>query len=107
MRVEGVVAALRGLTVLVGELPLPVGSLVSIGGGARGDAQSSSLGEIVGFTREHAIVMLLRQTSGIRAGDVVVGLEVRQSARVGPGLLGRTIDGMARPIDGMGIVHDV
>lgn len=107
MRVEGVVAALRGLTVMVDELPLPVGSLVSIGAGGSGAGQGCSLGEIVGFTREQAIVMLLGQTGGIRAGDVVTGLEVRQTARVGPGLLGRAVDGMARPLDGLGIVHDV
>lgn len=107
MRVEGVVAALRGLTVMVDELPLPVGSLVSIGTGGAAVGHGCSLGEIVGFTREQAIVMLLGQTGGIRAGDVVAGLEVRQTARVGPGLLGRTVDGMARSIDGLGIVHDV
>ncbi len=104
MRVSGTVAALRGLTLLVDDLPLPVGSLVSVGSddGLRPRTQ----GEIVGFNREHAIVMLLGQTNGIRSGDRVFGEQAAQTAQVGALMLGRVVDGLGRPIDAKGPIHD-
>jgi flagellum-specific ATP synthase len=118
MRVVGTVAGLRGLTVLVDDLPMPVGSLVRIGErvkvgtgipstpGHLDTSTPSCPGEVVGFTREHAIVMLLGQTTGIRVGDRVVGEQSDQTVRVGRELLGRVIDGLGRPIDGKGPVLD-
>src|SRR6185503_11611 len=101
MRIVGTVASLRGLTVLVDELPAPVGSLVSVwSAGARPGDAPLVLGEVVGFTREHAAVMLLGQTTGIRPGDRVACEEVSQTAPVGARLLGRCVDGLGRPIDG-------
>jgi len=64
------------------------------------------LGEVVGFTREHGIVMLLGQTTGIRVGDPVVGEQSAPTVRVGMQLLGRVVDGLARPIDGKGPIRD-
>lgn len=98
-RVVGTVAGLRGLTVLAEDLPLPVGALVSIG-------RERVLGEVVGFSREHAIVMPLGQTAGIMAGDPVVGEQTEQTAPVGERLLGRVIDALGRPMDGLGPVHE-
>jgi flagellum-specific ATP synthase len=106
MRLTGRVSALRGLTVLVEDLPMPVGSLVSIRGEPGAGRRAPVLGEIVGFTREHAIVMLLGQTGGIRAGDPVVGEQAAQTVPVGDRMLGRIIDGLARPIDGLGPIHE-
>lgn len=118
LRVTGRVAALRGLTVLVDDLPLPVGSLVSIGGGpesgravdetvgSESRPPRGTFGEIVGFTREHAIVMPLGQTVGIRVRDRVVGEQSAQTIGVSSALLGRVIDGLGRPIDGLGPVPD-
>ena len=105
MRITGTVAALRGLTLLVDDLPLPVGSLVTVGGGADIEGRGTP-GEVVGFNREHAIVMLLGQTHGIRGGDRVRGEQAAQTAQVGPRLLGRVVDGLGRPIDGKGPIHD-
>src|SRR5690606_17875811 len=129
MGVSGVVVALRGLTLLVEHLPLPVGSLVRVetangqkangkgggGGIARSDLPFANLpfaispgipGEIVGFDAGRAIVMVMGSTEGIRPGDRVVGEQTSQAAPIGPGLLGRIIDGLGRPIDGLGPVHD-
>jgi len=103
--VVGTVAALRGLTVLVDDLPVPIGSLVSIESGASNNGRAS-YAEVVGFTREHAILMLLGQTTGIRPGDRVTCEEVTQTAPVGPRLLGRVVDGLARPIDEKGGIAD-
>jgi flagellum-specific ATP synthase len=110
VRIIGRVAAVRGLVVMVDDLPLPVGSMVRIGpeSGAASGADSGSgrsgplLGEIVAITRQQSVVMVLGQTDGIRAGDPVLGLESSQTGRVGASLLGRVIDGLGRPIDEFG-----
>lgn len=94
----GRVRVVRGLTVLAGEMPAPVGSLVRIGLTNGAAVQ----GEIVGFDREHAVVMVLGATGGILPGAPVELERVHQSAGVGPRLLGRVIDGLGRPIDGLG-----
>ncbi|MDX2130558.1 MAG: FliI/YscN family ATPase [Planctomycetota bacterium] len=108
-RVIGRVGALRGLTVLVDDLPLPAGALVSFssGRGVRRDERGDALrGEVVGFTREHAVVMLLGQAGGLSPGDAVVGEESSPTALAGPRLLGRCVDGLGRPIDGAGPVRE-
>jgi flagellum-specific ATP synthase len=105
MRLTGRVASLRGLTVLVDDLPMPVGSLVSIRTSSPADRRPAIMGEIVGFTREHAIVMLLGQTEGIGAGDPVVGEQAAQTVPVGDRMLGRIIDGLGRPIDALGPIY--
>lgn len=105
MRITGTVAALRGLTLLVHDLPVPAGALVRIEPRS-GAVREPTWGEVVGFTRDHAIVMLLGHTSGIRVGDRVTAEQVAQTAPVGEGLLGRVIDGLGRPIDGKGSVRD-
>lgn len=101
MCVSGRVAAMKGLTVLVDDFPLPAGSLVSI----RGDSEES-LGEVVGFSKEHAIVMLLGRTVGIRVGDRVFGMQTAQTAPAGDRMLGRVVDGLGRPIDDAGPVFE-
>lgn len=104
MQLSGVVAALRGLTILVEELPAPVGTLVRIGAAGRG---RDSFGEIVGFTREHTIVMPLGQTIGISPGDRVQTDLASDTVGVGNRLLGRCVDGLGRPIDSLGPILDL
>lgn len=98
VRATGRVAGLKGMTVLVDDLPLPVGTLVSIGG-ERSDSERA-LGEIVGFSRSQAQVMMLGRMEGIRPGDAAVGEQVSPTIGAGPALIGRVIDGLGRPIDG-------
>lgn len=112
LRIAGLVSALRGLTVLVDDLPVPVGSLVSIRPRVHGAASRFAaaehnvvLGEVIGFTRDHAVVMTLGDTAGIRPGDEVVGEQATQTALVGHSMLGRCVDGLGRPIDGLGPIH--
>ncbi len=102
MELRGSVAALKGLTVLVDELPLAVGSFVRVG---EGDA--SRVGEVVGFEGERAIVMLLGSTAGIRTGETVRGEQSAGTVRAGRGLLGRVVDALGRPIDGKGPITNV
>lgn len=97
VRVTGAVAGLRGLTLLVNDLPVVVGSLVSV----RGADGRTRAGEVVGFDGPRAIVMMLGSTAGVRAGDRVVSEQTAPTVGVGERLLGRVIDGLGRPIDGM------
>lgn len=116
LKITGTVCALRGLTVLVEHFPVPVGALVFVcpaQHARRGDGpprrvppQDVTWGEVVGFTRDHAIVMLFGHTAGIRIGDRVTAEQVAQTAPVGEGLLGRVIDGLGRPIDGKGPIRE-
>ncbi len=101
LRVTGRVAVLRGLTLLVDDLPLPTGTLVRIGA-----SSGDKLGEIVGFDRDRAIVMLLHQSGGIRPRDTVSGDQIAPLAPVGPRLLGRIVDGLGRAIDGKGAIPE-
>lgn len=96
MRVWGSVGALRGLTLLVDELPLSIGSFVTVKSG-----DGDKLGEVVGVDGDRAIVMMLGQTAGIRAGDRVVGERSAAVVPVGRRLLGRVIDALGRPLDGL------
>ena len=98
----GRVRAVRGLTVLAGDLPAPVGSLVRVGLTGCGEVR----GEVVGFDHEHAVVMMLGGTGGIVPGAPVELERVHQAAGVGDRLLGRVIDGLGRPIDGLGPVTE-
>lgn len=94
LKIRGVVASVRGLTILVEGLPMPVGSLVTIGD------RENQFGEIIGVTREHAVVMPLGQSVGVRSGDPVVGVQEHCTGAVGADFLGRVIDGLGRAIDG-------
>jgi flagellum-specific ATP synthase len=57
-------------------------------------------GEVVGFHDKTVLSMPLERLEGIRYGDRVVTWGARPNLRVGPGLLGRVIDGMGTPLDG-------
>ncbi len=98
MGVSGRVATLRGSTLLVRGLPMPVGSVVRVRSSLLGG--EGQLGEIVGLADGHAIVMLMGRGDGVRAGDVVEGLQASASISAGPAMLGRVIDAMGQPLDG-------
>ncbi len=94
MGIRGAVAALRGLTLLVDDLPVVTGALVAVEavGGTR-------VGEVVGFEGGRAVVMLLGQTAGVRAGDAVRLVGPSPQVRVGSAMLGRVVNALGRPID--------
>ena len=59
-------------------------------------------GEIVGFRDRTVLSMPLERPDGIHYGDRIVSRGSRPSVPVGPGLLGRVVDGAGRPLDGKG-----
>lgn len=59
-------------------------------------------GEIVGFRGRNVLSMPLGRPIGIRYGDRIVTRGTQPAIRVGPGLLGRVIDGTGKPLDSHG-----
>ena len=92
--VIGAVHAVRGLSILVDGLALPVGAVVRVAG-----MVPAVRGEIVGFDGPHAVVMLFDHGDGLAPGARVVGEQSAPTVQVGRSLLGRVIDGRGRPID--------
>lgn len=102
LEVIGTVSAVRGLSILVNDLSLPIGSLVRLDRGPIPSRPSHDdvRGEVVGFDGTHSIVMLLGGNTGVAPGMLVVGEQSAQTLEVGQSMLGRVIDGLGRPIDG-------
>ena len=96
--ISGTVDSVRGMTVLVRRLRVPIGSIVRIEGATR--QRESVLGEVIGFSDSRAIVMLLAGSSGTGPGDRVHLERVSDAIMVGDSWLGRVLDGLGRPIDG-------
>ena len=101
IELSGTVAEVRGLSLLVADLPLPVGATVRVI-----CRRQQVDGQVVGFDDEKTIVMLIGSTDGIKRGDRVVGQQWTAMARVGQQMLGRVVDGLGRPIDGKGPIRD-
>jgi flagellum-specific ATP synthase len=100
LEISGRVAVLRGLSVLVDDLAAGVGSLVRVGG------RGGQAGEVVGFDRGRAIVMLLGSATGIRAGDRVTLESSHPWIGVSRSLMGRVVNAMGAPIDGGPMILD-
>lgn len=78
------------------------GPVISVGEccEVRDSSGDMHLAEAIGFRGSHVISMPLERTDGIRFGDTVSALGHRSSIDVGPGLIGRVIDGQGVPVDG-------
>jgi len=100
--VIGTVTAVRGLSLLVDDLPLPVGALVRLEHKARTpshETSNSDRGEIIGFDGRQTIVSLFGSNTGITPGTRVIGEQSAQVVQVGACMLGRVINAMGQPID--------
>jgi len=56
--------------------------------------------QAVGFRNGQVLSMPLEDTAGLQLGDAVVARGDEARVEVGPGLLGRVIDGFGQPLDG-------
>ncbi|HEY0118548.1 MAG TPA: FliI/YscN family ATPase [Cellulomonas sp.] len=90
----GRVRSVVGLSVEVAGLDLPIGALVEVGDGVRGEVVATATGT--------ARCMPLDPAEGLRAGMPVRAVGDALRVPVGAGLLGRVLDGLGRPIDGKG-----
>ena len=99
IRNHGRVVQLIGL-VIESEGPLTaVGEICRIES-ARHDG--STLAEVVGFRNHHVLLMPLGEIHGIHPGSEVIALGTSLRVPVGESLKGRVIDGLGRPLDGLG-----
>jgi len=100
--IAGRVSAVRGLTLLATDLPVPIGSLVEIESGAHTGSNKPVIGEVVGFEGAHTIIMLLSDTTGIVPAAPIRLKQVFQASPVSHQMLGRVINGLGEPIDSLG-----
>lgn len=96
MNLAGRVLSCSGLTIQAAGLPVPVGSLCAIETGGA----SPVAAEVIGFRERTTLLMPLDEAGGLGRGQRVRHVTSSQCVPVGPGLLGRVVDGMGRPCDG-------
>ena len=90
-RAVGLVIESQGPAVSVGELCYLEG---------RGDEVETSL-EVIGFRDSTVLLMPLGQMPAVRAGDCVAATGTSAQAPVGPKLLGRIINALGQPLEGL------
>ncbi|ALP42857.1 flagellar protein export ATPase FliI [Aeromonas schubertii] len=91
------------LTRVVGLTLEAVGCRAAIGSLCRIDTLEGMLeAEVVGFSGDRLYLMPSEQLKGVIPGARVVPLTEEQGIPVGMGLLGRVIDGIGQPLDGLG-----
>ena len=98
MRVTGRVTQVVGLVVEANGPNARVGDLCFIDAGNGSPVRA----EVVGFRGDRTLLMPLGELSGIRAGCEVLSSGHCLRVPVGPKLLGRTLDGLGDPMDGLG-----
>lgn len=67
---------------------------------------SECLAEVVGFRDARLILMPLGDQASIAMGAEVIALNQKLSVRCGVGLLGRVVNGLGQPIDGLGPIRN-
>jgi FliI/YscN family ATPase len=91
-RVVGLVIEATGLDVALGEL-CRISSLSD---------DHSVLAEVVGFHERGVLLMPFGELAGLHPGSSVQPLGRSFGVNVGPGMLGRVLNGLGHPIDGLG-----
>jgi FliI/YscN family ATPase len=98
--VHGRVTRVIGQVVEVSSIPVAVGELCRIAP----DDHNGILAQVVGFHERGVLLMPMGEIEGIHPGAVVIPLGRAFYADVSPSLVGRVLDGLGRPIDGLGPV---
>jgi flagellum-specific ATP synthase len=93
-QLTGSVVGAMGLTLTVDGVTAAVGDLVEVGSGL--------LAEVVAVGRDRLTCMPLGEISGVHAGAPVRPTGMPLQVPVGEALLGRVLDGLGRPVDGLG-----
>lgn len=95
--VIGMIIGASGLRAKIGEIC----TLTSTSG------EKEVLAEVVGFKDDDILLMPYSDIKGIGAGSLVKFAKKRLSIPVGDFLVGRTIDSMGNPIDGLGAFENI
>jgi V/A-type H+/Na+-transporting ATPase subunit A len=56
-------------------------------------------GEVIRLKNDELVAQIYEDTTGLKPGDIISGSGSPLSVRLGPGLLGRTFDGLLRPLE--------
>ncbi|MDR1728754.1 MAG: FliI/YscN family ATPase [Acidobacteriota bacterium] len=97
----GTVKRAVGLTVESLGPPVSIGELCEIAAGDSGGIPA----EVVGFRDNYVISMPLYKADGVKLGDKIVCRRKKAVVPVGPALLGRVVNALGEPIDGLGPVE--
>lgn len=85
-----------------------VGTLCEVRSDRRGEpAPSTLLAEVVGLRPGVTVLMPYGSVQGVRAGDEIQALGTADDMWVGPGLIGRVVDGWGQPLDDHGPLTQV
>lgn len=95
----GRVTRVVGLVLEATGVEVGLGSLCRITSHSR---DRSVLAEVVGFHEQGVLLMPLGELDGLHQGSIVQPLGRSFGVDVGPGLLGRVLNGLGHPIDGKG-----
>lgn len=104
IRVVGKVIKIVGLVVEAQVQGVSVGELCTI---ERDGHNNRIYAEVVGFREAQVLLMPLGVLQGIRPGSRIYATGTPIQVPVGPGLLGRVLDGLGRPIDQKGDLDTV
>jgi flagellum-specific ATP synthase len=103
--VRGQVTEVVGLGIRVRGIRAAVGDLVTVHGA--GGTTAGLPAQVVAVHATGATCMPLGATTGIAPGDEVLPSGAAATVPAGPGLLGRVVDALGRPMDGAGPLTDV
>lgn len=96
----GAVSRVVGLTIESAGPPAKLGDLCCV---FPQEKAVPLFAEVVGFKGRQILLMPLGEVSGVGPGSRVQNLSRRLCVEVGPGLLGRVLDGLGRPMDEGGL----
>lgn len=100
----GKIDQIVGMTVEAAGLSCNIGDVCNI---VLGNEKKAVLSEVVGFRENKVLLMPYEDIDGIGYGSQVHNTGHKLSIRVGPGLIGRTVDALGHPIDGEGPIETV
>jgi flagellum-specific ATP synthase len=102
VKVNGRVSEVIGLVI---ESVGPTSSLGDVCSIKSRDGEELCMSEVVGFRRNRVLSMVLGSVSSISPGSEIVASGKSFSVGVGMNLLGRVLDGLGKPMDGLGPVE--
>src|SRR5262249_23151199 len=102
IKMVGTVNRAVGLVIESQGPPVRVGDLCDVVGEASSELSTV---EVIGFKDKTVLSMPLGKLQGVKLGTKIVARNKPAMARVGPQLLGRVLDGLGNPLDGLGPLH--
>ncbi len=93
--ISGRVRSIRGTTVIVDGLPVPVGAIVQI----HRNNSASLMAEVIGFDSGKSLLAPLDALEGVCAGNTVELYRTFRSVQISPEVIGRVLDASGEPMD--------